>query len=715
MSWEAELSPGDAALCRRETGLSGLAAVLLAPATAASLGLGDLRQSYLRYKPGTNCVAGLVRSDGKLGAWTAITYPATRWPDIRRRPKWTTGHLRALFLDDVCTVLVPLALERRLPNARRLSDGYARMRLLRKIGLADCDLRILRYKPGRRIVLRADGPEGPRALVKLHARVADYTRALAGAVQAEGLGGPAIVGRSRRHLVIATKWTQGDVLSPTSDSGDFALAGAALARHHEAAATDRLRPWRPAGPDQAVDAIGELVPDLARQARKVADQLPALAPAEPVALHGDFSADQVVRGPTGATLLDWDRTAFGPAARDLGSALARLDLDAIRGAQTEDASAALLDGYAAVRPLPECADITAHRAHALLALAVDGFRDRRPQWHLETRHVLDQVARLCLRRTQRLSPRPMPGLGKALDKAAMQAVLGGQLDSVSLTRLKPGRRAMLRYGMKDGSALLGKLRAKGPDLHAPGIQAGLRHAGLDGTAGVGVPEMAGRIEKPALWLQQLVPGQALGDLLDAAECDGTDAMRRTGRALATLHACPPQTLRCWSHEDEFAVLSKALSKPRHADLLDLAERRLSDLPPAPEVGLHRDFYPDQVLVAPDTVWLVDLDLHARGDAAVDIGNFLAHLTELALRRGYGPGYFAPLHHAFMQGYESCLSAPDPHRVDTLHWISLARHIAIAERFSDRRHAIGAIEKLCREGLAAGPASPSATHFFTGSN
>ena len=82
MPWTVDLSLADAALCAQDADLPGLGAVLHAAPLAKTLGLGELRHSYLKYKPGTNCVAGLVPKDGSLGAWAAMTYPPVRWPDI---------------------------------------------------------------------------------------------------------------------------------------------------------------------------------------------------------------------------------------------------------------------------------------------------------------------------------------------------------------------------------------------------------------------------------------------------------------------------------------------------------------------------------------------------------------------------------------------------------------------------------------------------------
>jgi len=52
--------------------------------------------------------------------------------------------------------------------------------------------------------------------------------------------------------------------------------------------------------------------------------------------------------------------------------------------------------------------------------------------------------------------------------------------------------------------------------------------------------------------------------------------------------------------------------------------------------IHRDFYPDQIIVfsSRKKIYVVDFDLFFMGDPAVDIGNFLGHLTEYSLRK-YG--------------------------------------------------------------------------------
>lgn len=686
----------DRALASRDTALPGLAALLDAEGLARNAGLDGLKAAYLRYKPGTSCTAGLVHRSGGLEAWMVITATRERFAELAGRPHWRARG--AVALPQVPALLVPLAADHKLSGARRLADAVRRARMLKRLGLVGSRLSVLRYKPGRRLVLRADGPVGPRAVVKLHARSADWTAALAGAQFSEAAGGPTVIGISDRDRAIAVAWVEGQELDARATADRFRLAGMALAATHARPPSGTMRSFRPPDALKSISAITAIDPRLGDMASGLC--LPELPDGETCPIHGDFSADQVVVGVEGASIVDWDRAAMGPSARDLGSALARLDLDATRGAEAEQAADALLEGYASVRQLPPAADIAAHRTHALLALSTDGFRSRRPGWDEEMRTVLSRVS----------APMPVPhtactpisGLREALDPDRLRPVFGLPPDAplcVAPTRLKPRRRAMIRVTLPDGTRVLGKIRARGPDPAAAHILRDLHAAGLDGRHGVAVPEVIATPDTLAVWFQKAVPGVPLGDLLEAA--DGISAVRLAGRALGLLHATPPQTGRHWSRDDELGVLENAVAGQPYAELADLARDRLAAHDTASEVGLHRDFYQDQVLIGTGTVWIVDLDLHARGDPAIDLGNFLAHLTELALRRNHPLAWSDQLGSAFLDGYAGVRFLPDADRIDALHWISLARHVAIARRFADRRHTIPAIASLCAQRLSGG--------------
>jgi Ser/Thr protein kinase RdoA (MazF antagonist) len=697
-------SQADKALVTRDVALPGLRALLDAGSLAREAGLEGLQAAYLRYKPGTSCTAGLVPERDGLEAWMAITAKNDRFSELAKRPKWRK--LGTITLPILPALLVPLAADRELPAARRLVDPDRRARLLTKLGLADARLTVLRYKPGRRVVLRADGPEGPRAVVKLHGLTSDWKAARAGARFCEAAGGPAVIGISKRNRAIAVSWAAGNELDAHASAQSFRLAGLALAAAHARPACETLRRFRPPDSRTAIRAIEALDPHLGAFARGLS--LPELPDCVTCPIHGDFSADQVVVGRDGASIVDWDRAAIGPPARDLGSALARLDLDGIRGTDVTEAAEALFEGYVSLRPLPPAEDIAAHRAHALLALSTDGFRARRSGWDVEIRTILDQIATPGPVPVPSASHLPIAGLEQMLNPEKLRTVFALPPHAplgFAPTRLKPGRRAMVRVELPDNTTVLGKIRARGADETAPSIQRGLYAAGLDGRSGVAVPEVIRTPKVFPAWFQKAVQGAPLGDLLSTSA--GIHAVWRAGRAIGVFHGTPPQSDRCWTRDDERVVLEKAVMGGPNAQLGDLARNRLAGLENTPDVGLHRDFYYDQVLVSDQTVWLVDLDLHARGDPAIDLGNFLAHLTELALRCNHPLNWSEQLGQAFLEGYASVRQLPSIDRIDAFHWVSLARHVAIAKRFAERQHTISAIATLCSQRLANHPAKDEA--------
>lgn len=58
------------------------------------------------------------------------------------------------------------------------------------------------------------------------------------------------------------------------------------------------------------------------------------------------------------------------------------------------------------------------------------------------------------------------------------------------------------------------------------------------------------------------------------------------------------------------------------------------------MGIHHDFYGDQVIVMGDRLWLLDLDLYCQVHPALDMGNFIAHITEFSLREWGNPAALA---------------------------------------------------------------------------
>lgn len=280
-----------------------------------------------------------------------------------------------------------------------------------------------------------------------------------------------------------------------------------------------------------------------------------------------------------------------------------------------------------------------------------------------------------------------------------------------LIRIKPGLRALIRYRAALGGTtleLIGKMRFHALDRRTPALHDALRAAGLDGTAahGVGVPRIFGTIPELHIWFQEVVPGRLAADYL----VPGADVApsARAGAALATLHLAAVPADRDWTSAQEAEVLARALEAAsravpsearRIAAIGAEAEKMLLGLDAARASCIHRDYYPDQVLVGRDRCHILDLDLYRAGDPAIDVGNYLAHIRELALRR-HGRGDALDAHAAaFLDGYRSAAPLPDRRRVDVLEAVASCRHVFISTRIADRRNTTRAVLAMCEAQLA----------------
>jgi thiamine kinase-like enzyme len=137
-----------------------------------------------------------------------------------------------------------------------------------------------------------------------------------------------------------------------------------------------------------------------------------------------------------------------------------------------------------------------------------------------------------------------------------------------------------------------------------------------------------------------------------------------GRLLARLQAGGVRLDREWTALHEIDALSHRLPPGE-----------MSWSPPTPDalVPAHRDLHPDQVVVAPDAVHLIDLDEAAMAPPGLDVGNFLAHLDRdaaLGQRSGEEAGAAAC---AFLRGY-----GDDPPDLAWWRRIALARLACLEE-------------------------------------
>lgn len=322
---------------------------------------------------------------------------------------------------------------------------------------------------------------------------------------------------------------------------------------------------------------------------------------------------------------------------------------------------------------------------------------------------------------------PEPALAAFRRPGGPLADLDGpvRIARIDILRHKPGRRCLIaydidvapRHGAPQSFTLLGKARAKGLDRHALAINQGLWLAGIDGQSrgGVGVPRPRGAVNEFRMWFQERVPGEDAEPVLIGP--DGPDAAERIAGALVALQRAAPVHERRHTISDELAILEAKLGalararpdlKPDLREILDACRRLAGEIPAKAPSGIHRDFHQGNILIDGERVWVVDLDLYARGYPATDAGNLSAHLIELALRGRATTAAISTAVERFeagwLAGWQGAASRRELYAFTTL---ALARLIAISDGFPDRRHTTGALIELCRQQLETGAPRPTA--------
>ena len=718
--------------------------------------VGAITVNYLRYKPGTSCVAGLLltQADGSalpcfVKAFTLARF-AQSWQHPRRQRLIAAGDERApLALPDWAIMLQYPEYDFSLRYLNQLMDADMRAASLRDLLPAGIDpysveWRFLRYKPERRAVIKLSCQGAPLAVLRI-ASNSEYGRILQGSAVGAALGHIELTGMDGHRRMLATRWLNGVSLAPEANAApapaEMSAAGAALAQLHQSPFTlpavrsrenDIQMLWWVFNTFVAIYPAG--AERFQAQARRIARHIAALDD-QPVLIHGDFSADQVVKGSDGTLrFIDWDRCTCGSALADLASFCARLEMQAIAGQiapqQAAAAVNAFLAGYGAQR-LHDRRGLACYSAWALLCLASEPFRLRTADWPQQTEKLLARVAWL-MDEGERISHSGTPGekrLAALVNPTliaqpllqALQLPANSQLQQCQIRRHKPGRRAMIEYQIALPDRLtpwqvLGKYRAKGLDPHPFRCQQALWQQGFNNEAQVAVPRPLALLPRWQIWLQEKVDALPLTTLLQPEQAQLAAIGQRVGTALARMQQSSALqkavNAKRWQIGDELAVLQRGLRQvaaqhpqwqTRLSHLYFACETLAQSLTREIQRPVHRDFYHDQVMVNrhhPQQVILVDFDLCCLSFAALDAGNYLAHIRELALRV-YRNANALKLHEqAFTRAFlaeSQDVSLPVIKKFTVL---SLARHIFLSTQFADRSHTTSDLIADCERALTA---------------
>jgi Ser/Thr protein kinase RdoA (MazF antagonist) len=216
---------------------------------------------------------------------------------------------------------------------------------------------------------------------------------------------------------------------------------------------------------------------------------------------------------------------------------------------------------------------------------------------------------------------------------------------------KPQRRLATKVSRANDNAVLkfytkssfagAKLKAK-----ALATQSVVKHSKLLGrSSGFGVLAFA--------WQEGILLRAAL--LNPSFDING---MKNVGATLAALHAQKlelPLRLRekeTRRVEELVAYLSwlQPALKPRLEKIHSYISTTLTDAPEH-RVTLHGDFYSKQILLCDKDITFLDFDEACLGDAAFDLGLFIAHLEADAMRGFLFPSRLEGTRDSFLQGYE----------------------------------------------------------------
>lgn len=288
--------------------------------------------------------------------------------------------------------------------------------------------------------------------------------------------------------------------------------------------------------------------------------------------------------------------------------------------------------------------------------------------------------------------------------------------SITVTRHKPGKRCVIEYDVRverpDGTRrkaiLLGKIRARRFGNEAYRLldaiwNAGFRYQSLDKIA---VPEPIGVIPRFQMWLQQKVPGVTSSALL--AGPDGVALARRIAEATHKLHCADIPPERTHTMADELRILHECLTRVTEARpawskrierILAASDRLGASVPLPKERGIHRDFYPAQVMVWKGWLYLVDFDLYCRGDPGLDAGNFIGHMIEESLRTCGDPDAGKDREHALEERFVELSGEAVRAAVHAYTTLTLVRHIYLSTQFPERRAFTEALMELCENRLA----------------
>jgi hypothetical protein len=289
------------------------------------------------------------------------------------------------------------------------------------------------------------------------------------------------------------------------------------------------------------------------------------------------------------------------------------------------------------------------------------------------------------------------------------------LKGIRVIRHKLGRRCVIEYdlrvsseGARTKARLIGKIRAKRFGAEGYRLLEALWAAGFHRKAKdkICVPEPIAIIPEFRMWLQRRISGEE-STVLFLQRTGAEPLARRIAEAAHKIHSAAVPTQRTHTIDDELRILHERL--PTVAELRPKLRQRIDSLlagcdrlgrriPETKLCGIHRDFYPAQVIVHRKRLYLLDFDLFCLGDPALDIGNFVGHMTELALRTFNDAQALQPLEEILIEHFLDRSGEERRFSVEAYTLLTLVRHVYLSTQFPDRLPFTDRLLDLCESRL-----------------
>lgn len=288
-----------------------------------------------------------------------------------------------------------------------------------------------------------------------------------------------------------------------------------------------------------------------------------------------------------------------------------------------------------------------------------------------------------------------------------------RIHKIKVLRHKPGKRCVIRFDLfreppgdpEQSFTILGKIRANRSPATPYNLQMAFWQAGFDAQSGDGicVPEPVGIMDELQMWFQRKAPGKTATTLITPESDDALPG--KIAAAAAKIHRANIPTDKMHSIADEMRILKECFAtaakrRPELAGRLESlylkAENASSRLSSRPACGIHRDYYPDQILFDGARLFVLDFDLYCQGDPALDIGNFIGHLTEQAVRLHRRADALALAENALRENFLKISGPQHAQAIQIYTDLTLARHIFLSTQFPERAEFTEPLLGLCEE-------------------